>query len=614
GNQVTYSNNSSIKSEKINIPSLKEGTYYIQVYGNKYYDEKPYTLTYNIKVTRDGYENNGSLEKATVLNDKSGTIKGNIHHPNDYDYYKIQLSEDSKVEIDLTNLPQNYYLALLNDKGNQVTYSNNSSIKSEKINIPSLKEGTYYIQVYGNRYYDEKPYTLTYCIGDGIDSIDKYTIKNIIKVNYKYKGDEQSVYFLNSGIENGKIKFYEDTIVKVQTSLTQAIPYVISNGTLVQALTLGTNIPTASDITKNTGLRRSKRSIDNFDIFSLEVDLDKVEIMIKDFVYNEAFGINRNDFTENEIRMINTGIVAAIGSDYTFGITDLTSKLEGEVFEFFSGENIVENNRNDYYYCYGETKAHIAVMILADAENEVIKKNYDWVKDRINNLRNIKISIPKIDYNSARVAVAGGGGVWATSVSTTEVAIGEAGATFATGFYLASQLGGYKASKNLPDSQHRMNRASKKSSSGIKEVANNRSELGELAKDRNGHMQKTHVQVNDVDIKNRSKNKPNRPATRWKSKDTLFDTLEDVLKNNSDDIADWIDGKNGDFNNRNVKFITGKNGERRLRIQFRENDSLGFGYRNEQIIPKEEIKNAIFILQESPNKYGFEFITGYPCK
>ncbi|MEJ8555171.1 hypothetical protein, partial [Tepidibacter sp. Z1-5] len=41
----------------------------------------------------DDYENNDSLEKATVLNDKSGTIKGNIHHPNDYDYYKIQLSE-----------------------------------------------------------------------------------------------------------------------------------------------------------------------------------------------------------------------------------------------------------------------------------------------------------------------------------------------------------------------------------------------------------------------------------------------------------------------------------------------------------------------------------------
>ncbi|SHJ94188.1 RNase A-like domain-containing protein [Tepidibacter formicigenes] len=444
-------------------------------------------------------------------------------------------------------------------------------------------------------------------------SVADSTLKNIIKVTYKYKGEEQNVYFLNAGIEDGTIKFYEDTIVKIQTSLTQAIPYIMSGGNLVQALTIGTNIPSPSDINRSSSSRRTRRSIRDFDL-SLKIDLDKIENMVKDFIYSDAFGIDRHCFTENEITMINKGIVTAIGSDYSFGITDLSNKGLGKLTEWFGETNIVKANQKDYYYCYGETQAHIAVMALAYVENEVIRKNYSWVKDQINNLKNIKISLPRINYDSAKVALAGAGGSWGVSVSSAEVAVGKVGGTFAVGFYLASQLGGYKASMNLPDSQRRMNRTSKKSSSEIKQVANNRSELEELAKDRNGHMQERHVKVNDRDIKNRSKNVPNRPATRWKSKDTLLNTLEEMLKNNSDDIANWIDGKNRNFNNRNVQFITGRNGERRLRIEYIGNNSLGFGYRNGNVIPKEQIKNAIFVLQESPNKYGFEFITGYPCK
>ena len=75
-------------------------------------------------------------------------IRGSINVAGDNDYYKIVISKAGRITINLTNLPTNYNLQLLNSAGGQAAISQKSSTSNESISI-NVAIGTYYVRVYG---------------------------------------------------------------------------------------------------------------------------------------------------------------------------------------------------------------------------------------------------------------------------------------------------------------------------------------------------------------------------------------------------------------------------------------------------------------------------------
>ncbi len=76
-------------------------------------------------------------------------IKGLINVSNDIDNYKFTITTGGTIKINLTTLPTNYNLKLLNSAGTQLVRSQNSGTISDSISYTATP-GIYYAQVYGN--------------------------------------------------------------------------------------------------------------------------------------------------------------------------------------------------------------------------------------------------------------------------------------------------------------------------------------------------------------------------------------------------------------------------------------------------------------------------------
>ncbi|QLE55646.1 pre-peptidase C-terminal domain-containing protein [Nostoc sp. TCL26-01] len=154
GNTITSSSGAGISQESI-IRNLTAGVYYVLV---QQFGESGTTYSLQASATSLGtipVDNAGnSLDTARNLGTISTTVQTvtdfigdfNDLSQDDYDYYRLELSQNSTLNLSLSGLTSDANLYLYDRTGNYITYSNGSGISQESI-IRNLLAGTYYVGV-----------------------------------------------------------------------------------------------------------------------------------------------------------------------------------------------------------------------------------------------------------------------------------------------------------------------------------------------------------------------------------------------------------------------------------------------------------------------------------
>ncbi|MCF3569017.1 PPC domain-containing protein [Planktothrix agardhii 1806] len=150
GSEITYSIQEGKTDESI-LNNLTPGTYYVRV-NTSYYsngEDTNYNLKLSATAIADGAGNDittakdlGAVSSVQNLTDWVGSLDQS-------DYYKLSLTQNSNLKLDLTGLSQDAVLYLHDSQGNQITYSNNDGKANEAI-AQNLGAGLYYLQVAGS--------------------------------------------------------------------------------------------------------------------------------------------------------------------------------------------------------------------------------------------------------------------------------------------------------------------------------------------------------------------------------------------------------------------------------------------------------------------------------
>jgi hypothetical protein len=117
---------------------------------------------FNSRSSLDEYEINDTFDRATRLTDYSRPILSYVWREGDEDYYKINVKEQTELNVTLRSIPKdcNYDLYLYNGNRDEVGASKNDSNKNESVSLKDA-QGIYYVRVspvYGHSLAD--PYTL----------------------------------------------------------------------------------------------------------------------------------------------------------------------------------------------------------------------------------------------------------------------------------------------------------------------------------------------------------------------------------------------------------------------------------------------------------------------
>ncbi|MCP9296423.1 MAG: PPC domain-containing protein [Planktothrix agardhii LY1] len=145
GSYIADSSQAGKTAESI-LKNLTPGTYYVGVNGNG--TDTNYNLQLSATAITDGAGNDintakdlGAVSSVQNLTDWVGSLDQS-------DYYKLSLTQNSNLKLDLTGLSQDAVLYLHDSEGNQITYSNNDGKANEAI-AQNLGAGLYYLQVAG---------------------------------------------------------------------------------------------------------------------------------------------------------------------------------------------------------------------------------------------------------------------------------------------------------------------------------------------------------------------------------------------------------------------------------------------------------------------------------
>ncbi|WP_459195779.1 PPC domain-containing protein [Wukongibacter baidiensis] len=136
-------------------------TFYIKVYGatnTDYSSNIQYHLRAKSYPYPDGHEENDTFTDAKSIGLET-SIHGNLHSPYDKDYYRFYLSQESKINIKLFDVPsyQDYDIRLYDSNYNLLATSDNINDADEYIS-EKLASGTYYVRVYGKNLSYHKDY------------------------------------------------------------------------------------------------------------------------------------------------------------------------------------------------------------------------------------------------------------------------------------------------------------------------------------------------------------------------------------------------------------------------------------------------------------------------
>lgn len=166
-----YISNKTFKYDKITIKNSDKLMYYLQATGagNKISEEEIAAVRLltangerNKEENTDQYEPNNDIQNATGLPNNVIINDALIESETDVDYYKVELSPQSKVNVSMAApSDRDYELEIINSNSTIVGSSYNSVGYTESI-ITTLSRGTYYIKVYGygGAYSEDDYYTL----------------------------------------------------------------------------------------------------------------------------------------------------------------------------------------------------------------------------------------------------------------------------------------------------------------------------------------------------------------------------------------------------------------------------------------------------------------------
>ncbi|BAY22674.1 YD repeat-containing protein [Calothrix sp. NIES-2100] len=156
GSYITGSSAAGITNEAI-IRNLTAGIYFVEVVNNS-----SSTTNYKLQASanslgatpgdsagneRENARNIGVISSSQSFNDFIGNF--NDLTQDTYDYYRLELSENSKLNLNLKGLSANADLYLYNQAGGTITSSSASGIANESL-ITNLAAGTYFALVYRN--------------------------------------------------------------------------------------------------------------------------------------------------------------------------------------------------------------------------------------------------------------------------------------------------------------------------------------------------------------------------------------------------------------------------------------------------------------------------------
>lgn len=193
--------------ELIEMHPVEGGRYYyvkVEGYRDDDYDSSHY---YHLRAKwyegespneGDEYEPNDTFDDATRLSGDTNRIYATLHNEDDDDFYRIVLSDKSKLTIDLESIPsgENYKLKLYNSDRDRIGYSNNSGNDDEQI-IQTVDSGIYYIKIYpnGDSYDSDDTYRLEINIEDASEEQpDKYEPNNSIDDATRLSGNSNDIY------------------------------------------------------------------------------------------------------------------------------------------------------------------------------------------------------------------------------------------------------------------------------------------------------------------------------------------------------------------------------------------------------------------------------------
>ena len=97
----------------------------------------------------DTYEANNTLAAAYGSLTSGDVYNSYIYTSTDVDYYYFNAAANGNITVNLTNLPKDYDLYLLNSAGTVVAKSENGSTTSEAISYTAAAAGKYYVKVAG---------------------------------------------------------------------------------------------------------------------------------------------------------------------------------------------------------------------------------------------------------------------------------------------------------------------------------------------------------------------------------------------------------------------------------------------------------------------------------
>ena len=162
---------------------------------------------------------NGTRATAIDVGDLTSDItrSGSIGYDESYgiderDYYEFSVTEARKVDLELTGLSENAGLALYNDAGKLLTWSNKGSNNSESISR-WLGTGDYYALVYSEGSWGgETSYTLSLDPGQTLDNLlDDYSVTNDVasKLQDGYIDRADMISILRSAKDYSSVNSYE---------------------------------------------------------------------------------------------------------------------------------------------------------------------------------------------------------------------------------------------------------------------------------------------------------------------------------------------------------------------------------------------------------------------
>ncbi|MFL0270024.1 M4 family metallopeptidase [Candidatus Clostridium radicumherbarum] len=168
---------------------------------------------------QDTYEPNNTISQAYAINFDQ-VYNSYIFSSSDIDYYKVSPTSAGSITVNLTNLPADYDLYLVNSSGTVLAQSINGGTTSESLTYSNSAAGTYYIKVigYNGAYSTTQAYNLKATFSGS--SVDPYEPNDSTSTAYAIISGTTYNAYIYSSTDVDYYKISKTTSGTISISLT----------------------------------------------------------------------------------------------------------------------------------------------------------------------------------------------------------------------------------------------------------------------------------------------------------------------------------------------------------------------------------------------------------